>query len=50
VRLIVFHQTAFDDYSNWSKLDRKIFDRVRRIIIETAKSPSDGIGDGRSFQ
>ena len=44
MRLIAFHQTAFDDYSDWSKLDRKTFERVRRLIIETAKSPFEGIG------
>jgi Txe/YoeB family toxin of Txe-Axe toxin-antitoxin module len=40
VRLIAFHQTAFDDYSEWAKLDRKLFERLRRLIIETAKTPS----------
>jgi toxin YoeB len=40
----VFHQTAFDDYSEWSKLDKKLFERIRRMIIETSKTPFDGIG------
>ena len=44
MRLIAFHQTAFDDYSEWAKTDRKLFERIRRIIIETAKTPFDGIG------
>jgi toxin YoeB len=44
VRLITFHQTAFDDFSDWARVDKKLFDRVRRIIIETAKTPFDGIG------
>ena len=44
MRLIVFHQTAFDDYSEWSKLDKKLFERIRRMIIETSKTPFDGIG------
>jgi len=44
VRLIAFHKSAFDDYSEWAKLDKKLFERVRRIIIETAKTPFDGIG------
>lgn len=44
MRLITFHQTAFDDYSEWAKTDRKLFDRIRRLVIETAKTPFDGLG------
>ena len=44
MRLVAFHQTAFDEYSDWAKTDKKLFDRIRRIIIETAKTPFDGIG------
>ena len=44
MRLIAFHQTVFDDDSEWAKLDRKLFERVRRIITETARIPFDGIG------
>ena len=44
MRPIAFHQTAFDDYSEWAKADKKLFERIRRIIIETAKTPFDGIG------
>jgi toxin YoeB len=44
VRLVAFHQTAFDDYSDWAKTDKKLFDRIRRIISETAKTPFDDIG------
>jgi toxin YoeB len=43
VRLIAFHQTAFDDFSDWAKTDKKLFERIRRIIVETLKSPFDGI-------
>jgi toxin YoeB len=44
VRLIAFHQTAFDDYSDWTKIDKKLFERIRRLIVETARNPFDGIG------
>jgi toxin YoeB len=44
VRLIAFHQTAFDDYSDWAKTNKKLFERIRRIIIETSRTPFDGIG------
>lgn len=44
MRLIAFHQTAFDDYSEWAKMDKKLFERIRRMISETSKTPFDGIG------
>lgn len=44
MRLIAFHQAALNDYSDGAKLDRKLFERLRRIIIETAKNPFEGIG------
>ena len=44
MRTVAFHQVAFDDYSEWSKLDRKVFDRLHRLIIETAKDPFTGLG------
>ena len=44
MRLITFHQTVFEDYSDWSKTDKRLFKRIRRMISETAKNPFDGIG------
>ena len=44
MRLIAFHQTAFDDYNEWAKTDKKLFERIRRLISETAQTPFDGIG------
>ena len=44
MRLITFHQTAFKDYGDWAKTDKRLFERIRRMISETAKNPFDGIG------
>ncbi len=44
MRIIAFHQTAFNDYSDWAKADKKLFERIRRLIIECAQTPFDGIG------
>jgi toxin YoeB len=44
VRIIAFHQDGFEQYSEWAKIDRKLFERLHRLIIETAKNPFDGIG------
>lgn len=44
MRLISFHQTAFDEYSEWARTEKKLFERIRRIILETARTPFDGLG------
>ena len=44
MRIVAFHQEAFEQYSDWAKQDKKLFVRLERLIIETAKNPFDGIG------
>lgn len=44
MRIISFHQEAFEQYTDWSKIDKKLFERLHRLIIESAKNPFDGIG------
>lgn len=44
MRIVAFHQSAFEQYNEWAMVDKKIFERVRRLIIESAKSPFAGIG------
>jgi toxin YoeB len=44
MRIVSFHQEEFEQYSDWAKSDKKLFDRLHRLIIETAKNPFDGIG------
>lgn len=44
MRTIAFHQEALEQYNNWAKIDRKLFDRIHRLILETARNPFTGIG------
>jgi len=44
MRKIAFHQSAFEQYNEWALKDRKTFERLRRLIIETARRPFAGIG------
>src|SRR5437660_12096942 len=44
MRTIAFHQAAFEQYNEWALKDRKTFERLHRLIIETAKTPFAGIG------
>ncbi len=44
MRIIAFHSEAFEQYSDWAKSDKKLLDRLHRLVIESAKNPFDGIG------
>jgi Txe/YoeB family toxin of Txe-Axe toxin-antitoxin module len=37
VRIVAFHHEAFEQYNEWAKKDKKLFVRLERLIIETAK-------------
>ena len=44
MRAIAFHQSAFEQYNEWALRDKKTFERLRRLITETARTPFAGIG------
>jgi toxin YoeB len=44
MRQILFHADAFEQYSEWALDDKKTFERIRRLIVETARDPFLGIG------
>lgn len=44
MRIIAFHQSAFEQYSDWALQDKKTFERLNRLIVETARTPFAGIG------
>lgn len=39
-----FSANAWDDYLYWQETDRKMLRRINRLIIDAARSPSEGIG------
>lgn len=43
MRLIV-SQEAWEDYLHWQQLDRKILQRINRLIHEISREPFAGIG------
>ena len=44
MRIVAFHTLAFEQYNEWATSDKKMFERVRRLITESAKTPFAGIG------
>ncbi len=44
MRTVSFHQDAFQQYSEWAKTDKKLFERLHKLIVEVARNPFEGIG------
>lgn len=44
MRIVAFHTLAFEQYNEWATSDKKMFERIRRLITESAKTPFTGIG------
>lgn len=42
--IISFEHNAFEEYLLWAKEDKKIFNKIGRLIIEISRDPFKGIG------
>jgi len=43
--ILSFADDAWDDYLYWQKNDKKILNKINRLIKEIAREPFDGIGE-----
>lgn len=41
---LVFAAEAWDDYLHWQKQDRKMVERINRLIQEVRREPFSGVG------
>ena len=44
MRAVVFHKAAFEQFTAWAKANPKLFERLVRLISESARDPFVGIG------
>ncbi len=40
----IFSEHAWEDYLYWQRTDRKILDRINKLIREIQRSPFEGMG------
>lgn len=41
---LVFSENAWEDYQYWLKTDKKVLNRINKLIKETRREPFAGIG------
>jgi toxin YoeB len=44
MRNIIFSPSAYEEFGEWSELDRKVFKRLRNLITEITREPFKGTG------
>ena len=44
MRKILFTPLAFEQYNDWLLENKQVFIRLKKLIVETAKTPFDGTG------
>ena len=44
MRDVAFQKEAFDEFTAWAAQDAKVFERLTRLIRESAREPFTGIG------
>ncbi len=44
MRTVAFHAQAWSEFTDWAQADAKVFERLTRLIGETARDPFQGIG------
>ena len=44
MRQLMFTNIAFDDFIEWSSENKKLFDRIVKLLVEVRRTPFEGIG------
>lgn len=44
MRKILFTPIAFEQYNEWQKDNKQIFERLKKLIVEAARTPFEGTG------
>ena len=47
---LIFAELAWEDYLYWQKQDRKMIERINKLIEATAREPFAGIGKPESLK
>ena len=41
---LIFSEQAWEDYLYWQKTDKKLLERINKLVKDTSRSPFEGIG------
>ena len=44
MKRIVFERSAFEDFTAWATIDKKIYSRIVSLILDVLRQPFSGLG------
>ena len=44
MRKVVFEVEAFRDFVEWASIDRRLYQRIANLIVDTLRTPFSGLG------
>ena len=44
MKKLLFTPVAFDQYNQWQQENKQVFNKLKKLLIETAKTPLEGTG------
>lgn len=44
MKKLLFTPVAFDQYNQWQQENKQVFNKLKKLLIETAKTPFEGTG------
>ena len=44
MKKLLFTAVAFDQYNQWQQENKQVFNKLKKLLIETAKTPFEGTG------
>ncbi len=47
---LIFSEEAWDDYLYWQKQDRKMVERINKLILDVKREPFSGLGKPESLK
>ena len=50
MRKTLFTPLAFEQYNDWPLENKQVFIRLKKLIVETAKTPFDDTGKPEAFK
>lgn len=44
MRRVIFERNAFEDFVEWATIDKKLYQRIVNLILDTLRHPFTGLG------
>ena len=44
MKQVVFEQSAFEDFTNWAIIDKKVYQKIITLIKDIDRNPFNGLG------